>query len=138
MLPDVLAQPHAAHRPHAVAGGIDGRRAAPEVGVVVGHPAGGSVVQFRRFGAVLGQVFDQVEERSRAFGEVGDLGGPVVHLRVDVERVFAAPVGKQVLAPAALQVAGLAADGSPLTSNLSTPGLLTLSRQHRRAFDPPS
>ena len=76
---------------------------------MVGHPAIGVVIQLRRLGAGLGEVLDQVEQRARALGEVGDLGGPVVHLRVHVDRVFAAPVGEQVLAPAALQVAGLAA-----------------------------
>ena len=103
----MLTQPHAAHRPHAVAGGVDGRRATPEVGVVVRHPALGAVVELRRLDAVLRQVLQQVEKRCGALGEVRDLGGPVVHLRVDVERVFAAPVGEQILAPATLEVARL-------------------------------
>ena len=50
-----------------------------------------------------------MEQRGGAFGEIGHLGGPVVHFRVNVEGIFAAPVGKEVLAPSALEVAGLAA-----------------------------
>ena len=39
MLPEVVAEPGAAGGPDAVIRGVDGRRAAPEVGVVVQHPA---------------------------------------------------------------------------------------------------
>ena len=105
----MLAEPYAAHRPHSVAGCVHGGRAAPEVGVVVGDPSVGIVIQPRSLLSVLGQVLYQMEERGGAFRKVGDLGGPVVHLSVDVQSVFAAPVGKQVLAPASLEVAGLAA-----------------------------
>ena len=109
MLPDMLAQPYAAHRPHAVARGVHGGRATPEVGVVVGHPTVSAVIQLCRFGSVLRQVFDQVEQRGSTFRKVGDLGRPVVHLGVDVEGIFTAPVGQQVLKPASLEIGGLAA-----------------------------
>jgi hypothetical protein len=54
VFPQVLAQPRAAGGPHAVSGGVHRRRAAPEIGVVMDHPAAAVVVSLGSPGASLG------------------------------------------------------------------------------------
>ena len=76
---------------------------------MVGDEAARPVVGPRRPSARLAQLLDQVEQRLVALGEVRHLGGPVVHLGVDVDRVLAAPGGVHVVVPEALEVRGLGA-----------------------------
>ncbi len=109
MLPKVRGEPRAAGLPDAVIAGVDGRRAAPQVEVVVQHPAARVVVLLRGDGAGLRQVLEGVEQRQVAFGEVGLLHRPVVHFGVDVVGVLAVPGGLVGIVPDALQVGGLPA-----------------------------
>ncbi len=90
VLPEVMAEPGAPGRPDAV-DVVDRRGRAPEVGVVVDHPAACAVLLLGGPGAADGQVVDQGEEGLVAFAEVGQLRRPVVHLQVDVGGVFASP-----------------------------------------------
>lgn len=109
VFPEMVCEPGAARGPDAVVGVIDGGGAAPEVEVVVDDPAGSAVVKVGDAGARLGEVFEGSEERGVAFGKVGDLGGPVVHFRIDVDGVLAVPGGSERVVPDALEVGGLAA-----------------------------
>ena len=69
VLPEVLAEPGAAGGPDAVVRVVDRRRAAPEVGVVVQHPAARAVVGPRpSCGRLADQLVDQVEQRLVALG----------------------------------------------------------------------
>ena len=77
---------------------------------MVRHPAVVDVVELLRgLLAVRDHLVDHVEERLMALGEVRGLGGPVVHFRVDVDRVLALPRHVHLFAPDALEVGGLAA-----------------------------
>ena len=109
MLPEVEAEPWAAGDPDAVVGGVDGGGAAPEVEVVVERPAAGAVMFLRGDAAGFAEFFEGFEERIVALGEIGALGGPVVHLGVDVAGVFGIPRRIEGIVPDALQVGGLAA-----------------------------
>ncbi len=109
VLPQVVAEPRARQRevgPLRLSAAVVAhrRRLAPEVGVVVRAPAAAAVVDAGRFRAVHAQILDEVEERGVALGQVGDLGRPVVHLRVDVDRVVRAPRRPDHVVPDALEI----------------------------------
>ena len=109
MFPQILAEPCAAQRPQAGIRPVNRRGRAPQVGVVVSHPAAGVVIHLGRAGAGLRQVHDHRGQRRDAFGKVRNLRGPVIHLRVDVDGVFAAPRRVHGIVPDALEIRGLAA-----------------------------
>ena len=54
--------------------------------------------RFEKLYSILAAV-DQVEQRLVALGEIGRFRGPVVHLRVDVDRPVATPRCTHVLIP---------------------------------------
>ena len=117
---------------------------------MVGDEAARAVVRLRGPSARLAQLLDQVEQRLVALGEVRHLGGPVVHLGVDVDRVLAAPGGVHVVVPEALEVRGLGARpgagdqqvapvlevgrGEPGVARSLAHGRETLVRGHRVPF----
>ena len=109
VIPEMEGEPGAAGGPHAGADAIDGSGGAPEVGVVMHDPAAGVVHFLRGARAGVGEVHDHGDEGVDCFGEVGGLGGPVVHFGVDVDGVFGAPGRVHRLVPEALEVGGLAA-----------------------------
>ncbi len=109
VFPEMLAEPGTAHGPHAEPGCIDRSGPAPEVDVVVRHPAAAVVVDAGGLRAGDGDLPEHVEEGLVALGEVRHLGRPVVHLGVDVDRVLAAPGWRDRLIPDALEVGGLSA-----------------------------
>jgi hypothetical protein len=72
-----------------------------ETSAVVNVPGG--------FSAAGPKVVGKVEERLVTFGQIADLGRPVIHLDVDIDMVIAVPRGVNVLVPEALEVGGHAA-----------------------------
>ena len=107
MLGNVQAQPGRAHLPHR--GGhkaVLRRTVAPDVGIVVRHPAGGPVHGAGHLPPVGEHPPHVVKQRQVHLGQVAAFRGPVVHLRVDVDGVLAAPGGVEALAPQALEVGG--------------------------------
>ena len=70
-------------------------------------PTAAAVVIFGHLRAGDAEVVNHVIDRHPAFGEVRHLGGPVIHLEVDVDRVFAAPCRRTIAVPDALQIGGL-------------------------------
>ena len=113
-LPEVLAEPRPGHGPAgpdgiALAEVAHGRGLPPEVGVVMGHPTVGPVVDPGRFAPVDAHLLNEVEQRLVALGQIGRLGQPVVHLRVDVDRVVGTPRRTHLVVPDALEVGGLGA-----------------------------
>ena len=91
MPPEVLTQPRPAGHPDAVIGVIYGCCAAPEVGIMVKHPPAAVVVHFCGLSSGDNEVFEHIEQRFVTLREVAYFGRPVVHLRVDVDRILAAP-----------------------------------------------
>ena len=91
MFPQILAEPRAAHRPHAGVRPVNRCGRAPQIRVVMDDPAVCVVVDFGRAGAGVRQIHDHRRQRLDAFGKIGHFGGPVIHLRVDVDGVLAAP-----------------------------------------------
>ena len=126
VFPEMLAEPGTADGPHAVLGRIDRSGPAPEIDVVVGHPAAAVVVDAGGLRAGDRDVPEHVEEGLVALGEVCHLGRPVVHLGVDVDRVLAAPGGRDRLIPDALEVgrlsAGAAAGDQEIAAELEAEG----------------
>lgn len=107
VLPQVGGQPGSADGEGAPAWAVHGGGDSPEVGVLVEDPAVGSVVFFGDLRALVGELLDHGEEGLGELAEVGRVGGPVVHLGVDVSGVFGIPGGVLVVVPDALEVGGL-------------------------------
>ena len=102
----MLAEPCTTRHPDAVIGCIDRCRASPEVGIVMQHPTGCIVIFFCRLTTGLRQLFDHLEHRFMCRRKVEQLRRPVVHLSVDICRVFTAPWWYQQVVPDALQIGG--------------------------------
>ena len=63
--------------------------------------SGAAAVALRQAGSWLSH---QIKERQVAFGQVGDLGRPVIHLHVDVRVIIGMPRRIVVVVPEALQI----------------------------------
>src|SRR4051794_34521088 len=78
MFPQMLAQPRASRHPGAMSGRVDRRGAAPEIGIMMEHPAMGTVVGLGSLAAALCAFLNEFKKRVGAFREVGNLRWPVV------------------------------------------------------------
>jgi len=81
MLPEMMTQPGATRGPDAVHV-VDGRGAAPVVGVVMSDPPAAAILFPGGARAADDQVVDQVEQRFVAFAQAGQLRRPVIHLEL--------------------------------------------------------
>ena len=109
MLPQMLAKPGATNRPHPESCRVDGRRPSPEIDVVVSYPPAAAVVRSSCLGTRSRDVSKEVEQWLMAFGEITHFSRPVIHLRVNVDRVFAAPGWGNGVIPNPLEVGRLTA-----------------------------
>ncbi len=103
-IPERQRQPGAARRPHAILRSVDRSGGAPQIGVVMRHPAAGAVHLARRPRTGHRQIRHHRRQRVHRLGQVGRERRPVVHLGVDVDGVLAAPRRRHALVPEALQV----------------------------------
>ena len=109
VLPQMLRQPRPAVGPHARIGIVHGARDTPKIGVVVRNPSA-RAVEFRGCRASRPrQLLDHAEQRLVRLREICNLGRPIVHLGVYVDRIFAVPRGERLAVPYTLQRCGLAA-----------------------------
>ena len=108
MIHQMTAEPSAADRPEEPLRPSGGRGAvAPEIRIVMEAPAG-KMIQFPcRILSLLGEIPDELEKRSSAFGKIGVFRRPVVHLGIDVGRVVAAPGREEKRIPDALKICRL-------------------------------
>src|SRR5687768_17414148 len=102
MLPEMGREPGAAGLPDAVIGIVDGSGAAPQIEVMMLHPAARAVVLAGGDGAGGGQIPHGVEELQLALGKVCYSGWPIIHFSVDVVGVLAVPCGSIGIVPEAL------------------------------------
>ncbi len=77
---------------------------APDVAVMVGHEPSRAVVGPGRPGPADPEVVQKLHQRLMHLRQICSLRRPVVHLRIDVDRIVGAPRRAQVLVPDALQV----------------------------------
>ncbi len=116
MVPEVLAEPGATAGPHAGVWAVARRRRPPDIGVVMADPAAGAIVNLGRAASRLDQLADQLEQRLVTLGEVCHVSRPIVHLRVDIDRVLAPPRRLHLVVPQPLQRGGLSAGRELLIS----------------------
>ena len=88
--------PHVSREPGAAGGSVTLRAVnrgggAPQVCIVEIGPSAGVEHHLRGLAPAHRDVLDQREQRLGAFSEIRRFRGPVVHLGVDVDRVFAVP-----------------------------------------------
>lgn len=122
-------QPELPVRPLRFAGDVAGEPL--QVGVVVCRRSGGAVDRLGSGAAGLGQVAGEVEQRLVQLGQSGRLGGPVVHLDVDVGRVVGAPAGTDIDVPDALQVRRLRTGAAAGDEQVPTEVEVPLGRRRR-------
>ena len=70
---------------------------------MMGHPTTAVIHIPGCFGTGDRQFPDHSEKRFLAFRQIGEFGRPVVHFRIDVDRIFAVPRRHEILVPDTLQ-----------------------------------
>jgi hypothetical protein len=96
----------------------------------MGHPAARAVHHLAVRAPVCGEVHHHRRERLDAFPEVARLGGPVIHLGVDVDGVFAVPRRVMESFQMPCKIRGLAA--GPRTANQQIARELKIERGQLR------
>ena len=97
-------EPGAASGKRAPTRSIHRRRHSPKVGILVMNPAARTIMFSRHLAALIGQLSDHRKEWLGAFAEVSDLGGPIVHLGVDVCCVLGIPGRIHIFVPDSLKI----------------------------------
>ena len=77
---------------------------APNGRLMMRHPAVTAIHLTGNLMASHRQFLDETEHRLGAFGKIGDLGRPVIHLQIHVERGHAVPRGCAALVPESHQI----------------------------------
>jgi len=131
MLPEIPAQPGATHGPicpYRITAAVVAHRPglAPDIGIVVRHPAVGAVVDLGGLASVNGKHFDEIQKRLVALGEIGNFGRPVIHLGVNVQGPVGTPGRARGIIPNALQVGGQS--GGPGAGNQKVTPILVKQR----------
>ena len=80
---------------------------APDIGIMMCHPATATVHFPSRLCSRYAQILNQRIQRFRGVTEIRYLGRPVVHLRIDVDGIFAVPRRILTVIPNTLQVCRL-------------------------------
>ena len=107
VLPQMSSKPSTSVGIHAPEGTINRTCNAPDVGIVVCHPAIASIHLLGSHSTCLAQILDHREKRLGGLGEVADLSRPVVHLSIDVDGIFRIPRSIALVVPHTLQVGWL-------------------------------
>src|ERR1043165_1817012 len=113
-------QPGFSHRPHAPGRTIDGCGSAPQICIMVSYPATSAPLNPCRARPSLGQILDHRDEGLDALSQIALFGGPVVHLRVDIDGVLAVPRRIHALVPETLQVRSLATGAGARDEKISS------------------
>ena len=95
----MATEPGGSHWPQARLCPIHRSRNAPLVGIVVQHPAIDAIHITSRLFTLLVTLANQFEQRFVQFRQIRDLRRPVVHLEIDVRRVFRVPRGEHLVVP---------------------------------------
>ena len=106
---EVGHEPGAADRPRPPRGAVHRRGRAPQVGVLVHHPATRAPVFASGLLSGHGHLAHQLLERPDHLRQVAGLGRPIVHRQVDVDGVLGVPPRIWIVVPDPLQVGGLRA-----------------------------
>ena len=109
VLPQVCGKPGATCGEHSPCGTIHRSCNTPQVGVVMCHPTRTVVHATGCFSTRYAQVANHREQRLLCLCQVTHIGGPVVHLGINVDGVFRVPWGIHLIVPYALQIGRLTA-----------------------------
>ncbi len=101
------SEPGSAIRKHAPLRTIHRTCYAPDIGVMMCHPATAAIHFLSRLCSRYTQILNQRIQRFRGVTEIRYLGRPVVHLRIDVDGILAVPRCIFAVVPNALQVCRL-------------------------------
>ena len=107
VLPEMGGQPGAACREHTPSGTIHRSGDTPQVGIMMSHPTTAAIHLLRGHSAGFAQIINHREQRLCGLAQITDIGNPVVHLGIDVNRIFRVPRRIHLVVPHALQISGL-------------------------------
>src|SRR5688500_1124198 len=107
MFPKVLAAPTSTCTPNSPKDRINRTSYTPDVGIMMRHPAPCAIHHACRFSSRLRHILNHVEKGLMQFCKVSFLSRPIVHLRIDVNRVFAVPRWFHLIVPNSLKVGRL-------------------------------
>ena len=107
-VPQVLAQPGITNRPRAAIRIIYGTGHTPQISIMMKHPSTATIHFACRFFSVFTQFTYHLNQRFMQFRQVRNLGGPIIHLRIDIGGIIAIPCRFGLCIPFSLQVSRLA------------------------------
>ena len=80
----------------------------PDIRIVMGRPSfGNAIIDLHRLATGTGQPIDKIKKRAMGFRKIGHFRRPVIHFRIDVQRIVTAPGRLHQLVPDPLQIEGL-------------------------------
>ena len=128
----MAGKPTASAYPDTMVRIIDGCCSPPEIGIMMEHPAITIIVVPGRDPAGFHTFIDQVKQGIMAIGKIHHFRRPVIHLRVDIHRVFTAPRRFKLLVPYSLQVRRVSA--FPAGTDHQVPGILDVQGNQCRVI----
>jgi len=103
----VLCKPSPPIGPHSEIGSIYRPTSTPQICIVMSHPATCSVNSFSSFLAAYAQIANHIKKRLVVFRQVCHFGRPVIHFRINIDRIFTVPRSIYAIAPQTLQISRL-------------------------------
>src|SRR5687768_12766897 len=107
MLPQMSREPRTADRESSPTRSVHRRRDAPDIGILMEDPTLRTIMLAGDLRALVRQLADHFVERLAELRQVRRINRPVVHLCIDVGRVFRIPRGILVIVPNALKIGWL-------------------------------
>ena len=107
VLPEMSGQPGTARREHAPSGTIHRSCDAPQVGIMMSHPTATAVHLLRSHRTGLTQIINHREQGLCSLTQITDIRNPIVHLGIDINRIFRIPRRIHLVIPDTLQISGL-------------------------------
>ena len=107
MLPQMHCHPCAAHLPECRSRIHILRTAVSiDIGIVMAHGSPAAIHSLRHIPSSFLYRMNQVKKRFMECGQITDFRRPVIHLQIDIRRIFALPTGTKLMIPNTLQVHG--------------------------------
>ena len=103
----MLCHPGTSIRPHAEACSIHRSAGTPYIRIMMCHPTFSIIKNFSCLAACDRKISHHVKERFMRLTQVGYLSRPIIHLRIDINRIFTIPGSIWTVIPDPLKISRL-------------------------------
>ena len=103
----MLCQPGTSIRPHAEVCSIHRSTGTPYIRIMMCHPTFSIIKNFSSLTACNCQISHHIKERFMRLTQIGYFSRPIIHLRINVNRVFTIPGSIRTMIPDTLKIGRL-------------------------------